>query len=176
MTHDSALEYVILVDEHDHPIGKEEKLKAHQLGLLHRAFSVFIYQEKQQKTYWLIQQRQEDKYHCGGLWSNTCCSHPREGETILAAGRRRLVEELDLNSNLVHKGHFLYRKEFDNGLCEHELDHVLIGAYHYEPINPDPKEVSDYRWIESAELKAAIQQHPECYTPWLAQVLEYSIN
>ncbi len=159
---------VILVDQHDHPIGQLEKLAAHQQGLLHRAFSIFIFNQQGQL---LLQQRHADKYHCGGLWTNTCCSHPQPGESVIQAAERRLQEELGFTVPLTHKGHFTYRAEFDNGLIEHELDHVLVG--HSELKNPpfNQEEIAALKWIDIAELKRELEQHPQRYTPWLKQAL-----
>lgn len=162
---------VILVDEHDNPIGQEEKLKAHQLGLLHRAFSIFIYQKKQSKIHWLLQQRQPNKYHSGGRWSNSCCSHPKVGETLLHAAQRRLMEELGFCCTLKHHGHFIYYAKFDNTLSEHELDHVFVGEYNHTKIAPNPQEVSDVAWVEHSVLHKNITKNSDHYTPWLAQAL-----
>ena len=126
---------VILVDQADRPVGRMEKQEAHRKGLLHRAFSVFLLDGSKL----LIQRRALDKYHCGGLWSNTCCSHPAPGEPVLSAAERRLDEELGIkNARLRELDTFLYRAAFPNGLAEHELDHVLLGEYS-GPVQPDPK-------------------------------------
>jgi len=159
---------VILVDAQDREIGIMEKLEAHQKALLHRAFSVFIFNTKGQL---LLQQRHLDKYHCGGLWTNTCCSHPQPGEATQAAAERRLKEELGFTVPLTHKGHFIYRAEFDNGLTEHELDHVLIGQtdLHNPPFNRE--EIAEVKWVTISDLERDLENHPDRYTPWLKPAL-----
>ena len=132
-------EQVILVNEHDTPIGLMGKLEAHQKALLHRAFSVFILNDKGEI---MLQQRAASKYHSPNLWTNTCCSHPRQGETTIEAGKRRLQEEMGFVTELTDILSFIYKAPFDNGLTEHELDHILIGYYNAPPtINPE--EVAD---------------------------------
>jgi len=165
-------ESVILVDENDQPTGYEEKLKAHEKGLLHRAFSVFIYAQKAGKTLWLLQKRQENKYHCRGLWSNTCCSHPRPNETPINAAMRRLKEEMGFCVPLTSLGYFIYSATLDTGLIEHELDHVFIGEYHGESIYLNPDEVSDFKWLETKQLSDDLASNPQQYTPWLTQVFQ----
>jgi isopentenyl-diphosphate delta-isomerase len=161
---------MVLVDEQDRVIGVEEKLKTHQLGLLHRAFSVFIYRknpENPNSIEFLLQQRHIDKYHCGGLWTNTCCSHPRLDEDIVLAGQRRLKEEMSLEVKLKKVGHFIYRAHFENGLIEHELDHVLVGEYDgLQPIVLDPTEAQDFRWVSIERLQQELDLYAEHYTPW----------
>ncbi len=165
------LEEVILVDEHDQEVGIAEKMQAHVSGQLHRAFSVFIFHKETQRI--LLQQRAQNKYHCGGLWTNTCCSHPRPGERIEDAAQRRLKEEMGIEATLHAQGHFQYRAEFSNGLIEQELDHVFIGEWMgSEPIPINPTEVMAYQWIERMDLERAIQHHPEQYTPWLILALQ----
>lgn len=155
-------EFVILVDEHDQKIGLMEKMEAHQKGLLHRAFSVFIFNDKGQ---FLLQQRAFSKYHSGGLWTNTCCSHPRDGETILEAATRRLQEEMGFTTSLNEQFSFIYFKELDNDLIEHELDHVVFGKYNEIPkINLD--EVNDYKYIDKEDLINDLKTHPNNYTEW----------
>lgn len=164
-------EYVILVDEKDQQVGIEEKLSAHQKNLLHRAFSVFIFRQKD-KLELLLQQRALGKYHSPGLWTNTCCSHPRPDEDIIAAGERRLNEELGFSAELKDIGWFKYNAHFPNGLSEHEIDHVLIGIISDETkINPNPKEIHDYRWVTVTSLQQELAKHPESFTPWLQQAL-----
>lgn len=155
-------EFVILVDKDDNEIGVKEKMAAHREALLHRAFSVFVFNDKDEL---LLQQRALSKYHSGGLWSNTCCSHPRPGENIIDAGHRRLMEELGFDCELEKLLHFIYRAELDQGLTEHELDHVLVGSYTGE-MNPDPGEVKDVKWMKTTELKTDIVRHPDTYTEW----------
>ena len=155
-------EYVILVDEQDKKLGLMEKIEAHKKGVLHRAFSVFILNQKNQL---LLQQRALHKYHSGGLWTNTCCRHPRDGETNLEAAHRRLQEEMGMDAPLEKLLHFVYRAEFDNNMIEHELDHVFVGKCDANPvINPD--EVEAYKWMDLDELKADIEKNPQLYTAW----------
>ncbi|MBB71795.1 MAG: isopentenyl-diphosphate delta-isomerase [Legionellales bacterium] len=168
------MEQVILVDEQDQPIGLEEKQKAHELALLHRAFSVFLFREVDGERQVLLQQRAQDKYHCGGLWTNTCCSHPREGETVQAAATRRLREEMGITAQLQAKGHFIYQAQFDNGLTEHELDHVLVGEFN-GPVVSNPTEVAATRWLGVVALQKDMLAQPNIYTPWLAQALELAL-
>ncbi|MBN9292469.1 MAG: isopentenyl-diphosphate Delta-isomerase [Flavobacteriia bacterium] len=155
-------EYVILVDEHDRETGLEEKLKAHELGLLHRAFSVLIF-NSQGKL--LLQQRAAHKYHSPLLWTNTCCSHPRKGESIPDAADRRLQEEMGMKAGLQKVFSFIYKADMENGLTEHEFDHVLIGFSDTDPqINPE--EVHQFRWESLETIKKEIQQHPADFTTW----------
>src|SRR5580658_4397934 len=133
-------EEVVLVDESDQPVGVMEKMEAHRRGLLHRAFSVFIFNSRGEM---LLQQRAPEKYHSAGLWTNACCSHPRPGEDTREGAVRRLKEELGFTTHLEKLFEFTYRSEFDNGLTEFEFDHVFIGVYDQE-ISPDKKEASDY--------------------------------
>ncbi len=163
-----AIEKVILVNENDEQIGLMEKIEAHRKALLHRAFSVFVFNAKGEV---MIQQRAAKKYHSPGLWTNTCCSHPREGETVIEAGIRRLQEEMGFQTSLKETTSFIYKAPFDNGLTEHEFDHILIGTFEGEPnINPD--EVADWKWIEMDELKKDLKQHPENYTAWFKIIFE----
>lgn len=158
---------VILVDQADRPVGRMEKQEAHRKGLLHRAFSVFLLDGSKL----LIQRRALDKYHCGGLWSNTCCSHPAPGEPVLSAAERRLDEKLGIkNARLRELDTFLYRAAFPNGLAEHELDHVLLGEYS-GPVQPDPMEIAQVRWIDLEELQRDLQAFPQWYTPWFPPAL-----
>lgn len=165
-------EMVILVNEQDEQIGIAEKLYAHQYGLLHRAFSVFVVRANNSDWDILLQQRQFDKYHCAELWTNTCCSHPRENETIINAAKRRLNEEMGLKLDLVLLNSFIYKAEFTNGLVEHEFDHVLLGIYQNEKIVMNPSEVQNYAWVNIKALFASIDEHPEIYTPWLLPALQ----
>jgi isopentenyl-diphosphate delta-isomerase len=161
-------EQVILVNESDEPIGEMEKMLAHEKGVLHRAFSVFIFNTKGEV---LLQQRALSKYHSPGLWTNTCCSHPRPGETTEEAAHRRLKEEMGFDCILQHKFIFIYKVQFDNGLYEHELDHVYTGVYEEEPsINPD--EVNMYKWMKWEQLLEDVNKNMADYTFWLRQILE----
>lgn len=164
---------VILVDTQDRETGVMEKLEAHQKALLHRAFSVFIFNTHGQL---LLQQRHADKYHCGGLWTNTCCSHPQPGEATQTAAERRLKEELGFTTPLTDKGHFIYRAEFDNGLTEHELDHVFIGNSDRTTFSFDPQEIATVKWVNVSELQRELAQHPQNYTPWLQQALTLALQ
>jgi isopentenyl-diphosphate delta-isomerase type 1 len=165
---------VVLVNAQDEVMGVAEKMLAHQEGLLHRAFSVFIYRKGETGIEFLLQQRQQDKYHCGGLWTNTCCSHPHLNEEIIQAGARRLKEEMSIEVPLRRVGSFLYNAKFDNGLTEHELDHVLVGEYTSStaPIVLDLTEVQDFRWIPVADLLTELSLNAEQYTPWLKPALQ----
>lgn len=167
-------EYVILVDNHDHEIGVEEKLVAHQLGKLHRAFSIFVFHQDTNEL--LLQQRQLTKYHSGGLWTNTCCSHPRPGEHIIAAGERRLAEEMGLQITLQSAGAFQYTAHFENGLIENEYDHVLIGFSHSKQVNYNKKEVAAVRWVSIPDLQTELTLQPEKFTPWFAAALAITKN
>ena len=153
---------VILVDEQDRPVGKAEKMKAHREGLLHRAFSVFIFNDKGEM---LLQQRAAHKYHSGGLWTNACCSHPAPGETTAAAASRRLQEEMGFSTALTKIFDFTYRAEFDNGLTEHEYDHVYIGNYD-GTILAHEAEVKDHCFMSIQMITDMMQLHPEKYTSW----------
>ena len=161
---------IVLVDEQDNAIDSTDKTTAHQKGLLHRAFSVFIFNDQKQV---LLQQRHRDKYHCGGLWTNTCCSHPAPGEPVITAGERRLQEELGFTVLLQHVGEFIYRAEFDNGLTEHEYDHVLVGHFNGQITDANPTEITATQWLSLSDLQEALAQHPERYTPWLGLALKY---
>lgn len=155
-------ERVILVNERDEQLGLMPKMEAHEKGLLHRAFSVFLFNPEGEL---LLQQRALGKYHSPGLWTNTCCSHQRHGETSLEAGKRRLMEEMGIDCELQEAFSFIYKASFENGLTEHELDHVLVGTFAGDP-NPDPKEVEDFKWLSIDELKVDMERHPENYTAW----------
>jgi len=161
------LEQVILVDEEDRVLGAAEKLETHRRGGLHRAFSVFVFDSAGNV---LLQKRARDKYHSGGLWSNTCCSHPRPGETTVEAARRRLSEEMGFTCDLREVFSFVYRAEVGNDLVEHEYDHVLVGTYDGEP-RPDAREVEAWRWCPLGGLKEELEADPARYTSWLALVM-----
>ena len=165
-------EQVILVDEQDNPIGLMPKLEAHQKALLHRAFSVFILNQKGEL---MLQQRAKHKYHSPGLWTNTCCSHQRDGETNIQAGKRRLQEEMGFSTELKEVTSFIYKAPFDNGLTEHEFDHVLLGYYEDDPvINLD--EVSSWKWMSLEEVKYDIDQNPDRYTIWFVIIFAKFYN
>ncbi len=155
-------EQVILVNEQDEQIGTMEKQEAHERALLHRAFSVFVLNNKNEI---MLQQRAADKYHSPLLWANTCCSHQRVGETNIEAGKRRLEEEMGFVTELKDVFSFIYKASFDNGLTEHEFDHVLIGYFDGIPsINSD--EVAAWKWMGIEEIKQDIGQNPSIYTEW----------
>lgn len=156
------MENVVLVDSDDRPIGLMEKMEAHEKALLHRAFSVFIFDSRGRM---LIHRRALSKYHSGGLWTNTCCSHPRDGETAMEAAHRRLQEEMGFDCELEHRFHFIYKAELDQGLTEHELDHVFTGVYEGEII-PEAEEVMDYRYISMGDLDQELADDPMRYTEW----------
>lgn len=161
-------EQVILVDENDKQIGLMPKMEAHEKALLHRAFSVFVFNNENEL---MIQQRAEHKYHSPSLWTNTCCSHQREGETNLEAGKRRLQEEMGFDTDLEEVMSFIYKAPFDNGLTEHEFDHIMIGYYNEIPnINPD--EVADWKWMSLEAIKEDMLIHPEIYTAWFKIIFE----
>jgi diphosphomevalonate decarboxylase len=171
-----TLNNVILVDPEDRKIGQIEKILAHQYAMLHRAFSVFIFRKKNNQLELLIQQRNKDKYHSGGLWTNTCCSHPRPGEKIASAAKRSLKHEMGIEARLKNVGKFHYVAQFDNGLLENEIDHVFIGHYDNEKIPVNPTEVDDYRWREISDLKKELDKNPKAFTPWLKQALEIALK
>jgi isopentenyl-diphosphate Delta-isomerase len=156
-------ESVILVDTNDNEIGTMQKVEAHLLGRLHRAFSVFIFNSKGEL---LLQQRAVDKYHSGGKWTNTCCSHPREGEKTLAAAHRRLKEEMGMECHLYYVFNFTYNIQIEQGLYEHELDHVYFGSCDVPPV-PNPAEVLSFKYMAMNILEEQIESNPELYTEWL---------
>lgn len=161
-------EKVILVNKNDEPIGLMPKMEAHEKALLHRAFSVFVLNDKNEL---MLQQRASHKYHSPLLWTNTCCSHQRENETNIQAGNRRLFEEMGFSTELKELFSFIYKAPFDNGLTEHELDHVMIGYYNGEPtINPD--EVEAWKWLDIDEVRRDIEQNPEQYTAWFKIIFD----
>ena len=153
---------VILVNDRDEPTGVMEKNEAHEKGFLHRAFSVFIFNNKGEM---LLQQRALSKYHSAGLWTNTCCSHPQPGEETRLAARRRLSHEMGFEAPLEKVFDFVYKTSFDNGLTEYEFDHVFTGEYD-GPVTFNKEEVNDFRFMEISELKLSIQEDPGKYTYW----------
>ena len=163
----AATEHVVLVDEQDRETGTEEKLAAHQMPRLHRAFSVFVFDRKGRL---LLQRRAATKYHSAGLWSNSCCGHPRPGEPTDRAARRRLREEMGFDCALERVFSFVYRAALDHGLTEHELDHVFIGQFDGTP-RPDSEEVSEWRATDLAELAGELERNPSAYTVWLPPAL-----
>jgi len=165
-------EKVVLVNEQDEQIGVMPKMEAHEKAVLHRAFSVFIFNDKGEL---MLQQRALHKYHSPGLWTNTCCSHQREGESNIAAGLRRLQEEMGFTTPLKETTWFIYKAAFDNGLTEHELDHILVGNFNGVPIvNKD--EVASWKWMGLEEVKNDISQNPDIYTAWFKIIFEKYYN
>ena len=158
------MEQVILVNEADKQIGTMEKMLAHETAALHRAISVFIFNDKDEM---LLQQRAIKKYHSGGLWTNACCSHPRPGEEVEAAAIRRLKEELGFETPLTKVFDFIYKASFDNGLTEYEFDHVFAGKYE-GTVQPNNNEVQDYCYKSMDEIERSLQSHPHKYTAWFA--------
>ena len=165
------MDEVILVDSDDNFIGTMEKMKAHQTGELHRAFSIYLINDKGN---FLLQRRAADKYHSAGLWTNACCSHPRPDETTMAAAIRRLDEEMGIVTSLNHIYHFTYKVEFDNGLIEHELDHVYLGTFNDSP-KPNPKEVMEWKYMSTNDIIKDVEEHPENYTEWFKMSYEIVI-
>lgn len=155
-------EKVILVNEADQQTGLMDKLEAHEKGLLHRAISVFIFNTKGEL---LLQQRQHNKYHSGGLWTNTCCSHPHAGESAYEAATRRLQEEMGMTTSLSFIYQFQYHAHLDSNLIEHEIDHVFFGVTDTPPV-PNPIEAAGYRYVTATALLTDLAQHPEEYTEW----------
>lgn len=169
-------EQVILVDAEDQIIGQMEKISAHQQPHLHRAFSIFILQQTPTGINCLLQQRAKEKYHCAGLWTNACCSHPRPNEQTIDAAQRRLEEELASKIALQEIGSFIYQAKFDNDLHEHEFDHVFIGWHQGETITPNPDEIENIQWLPLDKISQAIENNPEKYTPWLKPALDIVIK
>ena len=161
-------ELVVLVDENNQKIGLMPKMEAHEKAVLHRAFSVFVMNKKGQT---MLQQRAADKYHSPLLWTNTCCSHQRDGESNIEAGKRRLQEEMGFVTELEELFSFIYKAPFDNGLTEHELDHVMLGNYEGEPVL-NPEEVEDWKWMYPEDIKKDIEKHPDLYTEWFKIIFQ----
>lgn len=161
-------ENVILVNEKDEQIGLMPKMEAHEKALLHRAFSVFIFNDENKL---MLQQRAHSKYHSPGLWTNTCCSHQREGENNIEAGKRRLEEEMGFSTELQDTISFIYKAPFDNGLTEHEYDHILVGNYNDDPIL-NPEEAADFKWLTLEEVKEDMKLHPHMYSAWFKIIFE----
>ena len=165
-------EHVVLVNEQDEPLGTMPKMEAHEKGVLHRAFSVFVMNDQGEI---MLQQRAGDKYHSPLLWTNTCCSHQRMGEDNVEAGQRRLQEEMGFNTELREIFSFIYKAPFDNGLTEHELDHVMVGYYNDPPV-PNPEEVEDWTWSSPQNIKEDIANNPQNYTAWFKIIFERFYN
>ena len=167
-----AEEKVILVNKKDEQIGLMPKMEAHEKALLHRAFSVFVFNSKNEL---MLQQRALGKYHSPGLWTNTCCSHQRDGESNIEAGVRRLQEEMGFSTSLEDTISFIYKAPFDNGLTEHEFDHILVGHYDDEP-NINPEEVASWKWMSLEDVKKDMEMSPEHYTAWFKIIFEKYYN
>ncbi len=162
---------VILVNEHDQESGILEKLEAHRKGLLHRAFSVFVFNSQGEL---LLQRRAFGKYHSQGLWTNTCCSHPFPGEDTISGAKRRLREEMGLNCELNYAFSFIYKAQLDNGFTEHEYDHVIVGFSDETP-HLDTSEAISFKWMNLDQIKTSISAYPSLYTEWFKIILnEYS--
>ena len=159
---------IILVDKNDNQIATEEKLKAHKEGKLHRAFSVFVFNSKKEL---LLQKRAYDKYHSAGIWANTCCSHPKPGKDLKEEAEARLKEEMGITCNLEEKFSFIYKVKFENGLYEHEYDHVFFGRSDEKP-KPNKDEASDWKYISLNELEIDIKENPDKYSYWLKECFE----
>lgn len=162
------MDLVTLVDENDLPVGKAEKMTAHRDALLHRACSVVLFNEKGEM---LLQKRSAEKYHSGGLWSNTCCTHPHPGETPHEAAVRRLREEMGIDADLRSAFEFVYRAELDHGLVEHEYDHVFVGVSTALP-RPNADEVSDWRWASMEEVARELEEHAGAFSQWFPLVFD----
>ena len=161
-------EHVVLVNEQDEVLGTMPKMEAHEKAVLHRAFSVFILNKNGEI---MLQQRAGHKYHSPLLWTNTCCSHQRQGESNIEAGKRRLLEEMGFSTELKELFSFIYKAPFDNGLTEHELDHVMIGYYDDPPVL-NPEEVADWSWEKPAYIKEDIGKNPDRYTAWFKIIFD----
>lgn len=164
----SKEEVLILVDKHNCKTGTERKLKVHRDGLLHRAFSIFVFNTHGQL---MLQQRAQGKYHSGGLWTNTCCGHPRPKEPTLAAAHRRLQEEMGFDCTLRKVGTLIYRAQVSEMLIEHEFDYVYVGRFDGH-VQPDSKEVQDWKWIDPSMLATLLITQPALYTVWFKKILE----
>lgn len=165
------MDSVILVNERDEEVGRAEKLSAHKHNLLHRAFSIFIFHVDNRML--LLQKRAQGKYHSSGLWSNTCCGHPRPGETVAEAAKRRLKEEMGFTSPLRHVGHFRYQTLCTSGLFENEVDHVFMGWTNQESFLINTSEVQEIKWLSPDKLEEQLRKNPEQFTPWLSKAIQH---
>jgi isopentenyl-diphosphate Delta-isomerase len=169
-------EQVILVDRLDNAIGEMEKMEAHEKAVLHRAFSVFVFNDKNEL---MLQQRAFSKYHSPGLWTNTCCSHPRPDETTQEAAHRRLIEEMGFDCEVEKIFDFIYKALLDKGLTEHEFDHVFVGRYNDPPVI-NTEEAAGWKWMKMEDIAADMKANPEKYTVWFriafARVFDYLNN
>ena len=164
------MERVILVDENDVEIGSMEKMQAHREGVLHRAFSVLLFNTRGEM---LIHKRANGKYHSGGLWTNTCCSHPYPGEDVRTAAKRRLKEEMGIDLQPEFAYSFIYKAQLTKDLSEYELDHVFTGTFNGVP-HPNSNEIESWKFADMQSLKDEVQQHPENYTPWFRLILHHN--
>lgn len=161
-------EFVVLVDEKDKQIGTGEKLETHRKGILHRGFSIFIFNSKGEM---MLQKRAMTKYHCAGLWSNACCGHPRPNEGLMAAMRRRLREEMGFDCNLERMFEFIYEVKLDKGMMEHEFLHVYKGVFDGSP-KVNPEEADDWKWVSVNLLREDMRKNPSMYSPWFKLAME----
>lgn len=161
-------EHVILVDSNNRELGTMEKMEVHEKGLLHRAFSIFIFNSVGEM---LVHRRAEEKYHCGGMWTNAVCSHPRPGESQSQALRRKMQQEMGFSTEVKKAFDFTYKAELSNGLIEHEYDEVFYGIYDGE-LAPNPMEVQDFRYVSISELSKSLRDNPEQFTPWFLNLFE----
>lgn len=168
-------EMIILVDPDDNKIGEIEKIRAHRYGMLHRAFSVLLFRERDNLLETLLQKRSAIKYHCGGLWTNTCCSHPRSGEDLKSAAVARLKNEMGIEVPLQEVGTFHYIAQLDRGMVENEVDHVFIGTYDENEFVVNPDEVDDFLWMNINTLQNELVNFPQKYTPWFKKALDLAL-
>lgn len=167
---------IILVDPHDRKIGVVEKIIGHHFGMLHRALSVCIFRKRNNKLQSLIQQRSKIKYHGGGLWSNTCCSHAKLGKRIAVTALECLQNEMGISTKLKEVGKFHYVAKLDHGMTENEIDHVFVGTYEEDIIPFNKNEVDNYKWVDVNKLLKDLSARPKKYTPWFKQALELSLK
>jgi isopentenyl-diphosphate Delta-isomerase len=163
------MEHVVLVDKDDNSIGTMEKLEAHRKGILHRAFSILLFNSKGEL---LLQKRATSKYHSGGLWTNTCCSHPLPDEPMEQAARRKLKQEMGIDFQTEFAFKFIYKASLDKGLVEHECDHVFIGAFDGIPIINE-EEVEEWKFSEIMSLRTDIQKNPQAYSAWFKLIIDH---
>lgn len=169
-------EYVVVVDENDNEKGAVEKLYAHQNAILHRAFSILIYRYSKGKIEFLLQKRDKNKYHSGGAWSNSCCSHPRPGEKILDAANRRLYEEMGFNNDLRYVTKILYKESVGDDIYEYELDHLFVGEYSGQSININKNEVEDYCWLSKTAIEEELKSNKDKFSAWFELVFKAIIT
>ncbi len=173
---DAKNQDIILVDKNDHQVGLANKMSVHEKGLLHRAFSIFVFRDTNNFLEILLQKRSSKKYHCANLWTNTCCSHARPGEDIILTAEKRLQEEFGFTLNLYEVGYFSYCARLENNLIENEYDHVFIGKYTDENIKSDPEEINKFEWVSIESLLQNLNNNPRKYTPWLKQALDIALQ